>query len=154
MARTPTSEPLAPLIIRKVFKGLQLYYPGFYRGLDEKHTEAARRAWAEQLFKFSDEKILEALRHCPDVYLDRAPNVGQFKALCRQRPEHEYAEPLKLEMLKSSDAVGKEAIDGLRRIVGRVSVEKDPPEMTEEQIASRKSELREQVRQHEEGQAS
>ncbi len=154
MDRTPTSEPLAPLIIRKVFKGLQLYYPSFYRGLDEKHTEAARRAWAEQLFKFSDEKILEALRRCPDVYLDRAPNVGQFKALCRQRPEHTYAEPLKLEMLKSSDVVGREAIAGLYALVGKVKVDGEPEEMTEEQIAARKSELHEQVRQHEEGKAS
>lgn len=154
MAETSTYKREVPKIIDVLFKGLQIDYPGFIKGLDEKHTRATKRRWAAQLMHYSDERIMDALNRCPDNYPRHVPTIGEFKALCKQHPAHTPVEPLKLEMLKSSDQVGREAIDGLYDLIGKATVDDDAEEMTEEQIAARKTELHEQIRQHEEGQAS
>lgn len=147
MAETSTSE-LRP-VIHRLFKGLQLTYPNFCRGLDKKHTDATKRLWAENLKNYSDDRILHGLYVCPQHYPSKPVTVGEFRKLCASRPEHREAPPLRLEMLKSSTAVGREAIDKMRSMLGKSTrVQAEAKAKDEQAIIARKKVLAEQAAQY------
>lgn len=147
MEQTNTSN-IRP-VINRVFTGLSVkYHPWFCKGMDEKTTLTAKRDWARQLRNFSDERILHALDIVTQHYPGKPVMIGEFYKLCVTRPEHRQAEPLKLEILKSSTVIGREALDKMHKLLGKVTVT-ESEEMDEAAIVDRKKVLAAQAEQFE-----
>ena len=83
MVPTPSSDDL----MDRVFKGLKIQFPTFYKGFNEKEVISAKKFWAIKLKAFDEEQVLKTLMKASDLF-DNTPKVGDFVKACRVNPAH------------------------------------------------------------------
>jgi len=135
------------LAVDIIFSTLALMYPSrFLKGLSDLELTATTNLWSKQLQGYPSWKIEAAVEKVPDYYPTHPPTIGEFKVILaelnRVTPATVHQVP-RLENLKSDTKVGKEAIDGLYKLVGKISVNKSTKQ-TEAELQARKKKLREQ----------
>lgn len=140
----PTRTSEVPEIIHKLFKGLQMTYPTFCKGFDKKHTDGIKRLWAKKLASFSDDRILHALWEVSDHYPHKPVLIGEFRKLCT-RPTQDAPRPLRLEAMKSTKVVAKEAMDEIAKLLPEIRTDYKPLDESTEQ--ARRQELANQAEQ-------